>query len=233
MGVGTDEVLSPSYVASPGPVIALELNGDGVVEACKNIASQVFSGTKVSHAASLVHPFVPSLPTWTRFPEKKSYESLSLCRFLSPRTKTRPLKTSTASSTSLTCRWDYKCFWTAWTDWDFSIPQLSLHTTDVFQSALKDHLIMPLIKQSQVCARSYSERKKQNKNGRKPLKHWFQQVLWIFSFWMFLLLLAPVNVDFSCKFILFKASCWNISTKMRGKIFSSSCFSLELPVFVI
>ncbi|XP_054646944.1 protein XRP2 isoform X1 [Dunckerocampus dactyliophorus] len=30
-----------------GPVIALELNGDGVVEACKNIASEVFSGTKV------------------------------------------------------------------------------------------------------------------------------------------------------------------------------------------
>lgn len=30
-----------------GPVIALELNGDGVVEACKNIAGEVFSGTKV------------------------------------------------------------------------------------------------------------------------------------------------------------------------------------------
>ncbi|XP_075937679.1 protein XRP2 [Anarhichas minor] len=30
-----------------GPVIALELNGDGVVEACKSIASDVFSGTKV------------------------------------------------------------------------------------------------------------------------------------------------------------------------------------------
>ncbi|XP_029003067.1 protein XRP2 [Betta splendens] len=29
-----------------GPVIALELNGDGVVEACKNIANEVFSGTK-------------------------------------------------------------------------------------------------------------------------------------------------------------------------------------------
>ena len=35
-----------------GPVIALELNGDGVVEACKNTASEVFSGTKVS---SLTH----------------------------------------------------------------------------------------------------------------------------------------------------------------------------------
>lgn len=30
-----------------GPVIALEMNGDGVVEACKNIASEVFSGTKL------------------------------------------------------------------------------------------------------------------------------------------------------------------------------------------
>ncbi|RVE74055.1 hypothetical protein OJAV_G00037640 [Oryzias javanicus] len=30
-----------------GPVVALELNGDGVVEACRNIASEVFSGTKV------------------------------------------------------------------------------------------------------------------------------------------------------------------------------------------
>ncbi|XP_008327583.1 protein XRP2 [Cynoglossus semilaevis] len=30
-----------------GPVIALELNGVGVVEACKNIANEVFSGTKV------------------------------------------------------------------------------------------------------------------------------------------------------------------------------------------
>ncbi|XP_017278877.1 protein XRP2 [Kryptolebias marmoratus] len=30
-----------------GPVIALELNGDGVVEACKNIASEVFGSTKV------------------------------------------------------------------------------------------------------------------------------------------------------------------------------------------
>uniref|UniRef100_A0A3Q2YWV0 Protein XRP2 n=1 Tax=Hippocampus comes TaxID=109280 RepID=A0A3Q2YWV0_HIPCM len=32
---------------SKGPVIALELNGDGVVEACKNIAGEVFGGTKV------------------------------------------------------------------------------------------------------------------------------------------------------------------------------------------
>ncbi|XP_051930254.1 protein XRP2 [Hippocampus zosterae] len=32
---------------SKGPVIALELNGDGVVEACKNIAGEVFAGTKV------------------------------------------------------------------------------------------------------------------------------------------------------------------------------------------
>ncbi|XP_064183094.1 protein XRP2 [Anguilla rostrata] len=30
-----------------GPVVALELNGDGVVEACRNIADEVFSGTKV------------------------------------------------------------------------------------------------------------------------------------------------------------------------------------------
>nr|XP_046148105.1 protein XRP2 isoform X1 [Oncorhynchus gorbuscha] len=30
-----------------GPVTALELNGDGVVEACKSIASEMFSGTKV------------------------------------------------------------------------------------------------------------------------------------------------------------------------------------------
>ncbi|KAM6963314.1 protein XRP2 [Aplochiton taeniatus] len=30
-----------------GPVIALELNGEGVVDACKNIASDIFSGTKV------------------------------------------------------------------------------------------------------------------------------------------------------------------------------------------
>ncbi|XP_053734736.1 protein XRP2 [Synchiropus splendidus] len=32
---------------SKGPVIALELNGDGVVEACKVISNEVFSGTKV------------------------------------------------------------------------------------------------------------------------------------------------------------------------------------------
>uniref|UniRef100_A0A3Q2QKW4 Protein XRP2 n=1 Tax=Fundulus heteroclitus TaxID=8078 RepID=A0A3Q2QKW4_FUNHE len=30
-----------------GPVTALELNGDGVVEACKNIANEVFSGAKL------------------------------------------------------------------------------------------------------------------------------------------------------------------------------------------
>ncbi|XP_017335897.1 protein XRP2 [Ictalurus punctatus] len=30
-----------------GPVVALELNGDGVVEACRIIANEVFSGTKV------------------------------------------------------------------------------------------------------------------------------------------------------------------------------------------
>uniref|UniRef100_H3CZ86 Protein XRP2 n=1 Tax=Tetraodon nigroviridis TaxID=99883 RepID=H3CZ86_TETNG len=30
-----------------GPVIALELNGDGVVEACNNAAAEVFSGTKI------------------------------------------------------------------------------------------------------------------------------------------------------------------------------------------
>lgn len=32
---------------SKGPVIALELSGDGAVDACKNIANEVFSGTKV------------------------------------------------------------------------------------------------------------------------------------------------------------------------------------------
>ncbi|XP_062854047.1 protein XRP2 [Trichomycterus rosablanca] len=32
---------------SKGPVVALELNGDGVVEACRGIASEVFDGTKV------------------------------------------------------------------------------------------------------------------------------------------------------------------------------------------
>lgn len=32
---------------SEGPVIALELSGDGVVEACRSIADEVFSGTKV------------------------------------------------------------------------------------------------------------------------------------------------------------------------------------------
>lgn len=38
------------YRRSPaveGPVTALEMNGDGVVEACNKIASEVFSGTKV------------------------------------------------------------------------------------------------------------------------------------------------------------------------------------------
>ncbi|KAI1885108.1 hypothetical protein AGOR_G00216790 [Albula goreensis] len=30
-----------------GPVVALELNGDGVVEACRNIAEEVFNGTRV------------------------------------------------------------------------------------------------------------------------------------------------------------------------------------------
>ncbi|KAL4656862.1 protein XRP2 [Arapaima gigas] len=32
---------------SKGPVVALELNGNGVVEACRRFASEVFSGTKV------------------------------------------------------------------------------------------------------------------------------------------------------------------------------------------
>lgn len=32
-----------------GPVVALELNGDGVVEACQVIAKEVFSGTTVEH----------------------------------------------------------------------------------------------------------------------------------------------------------------------------------------
>lgn len=36
-----------------GPVIALELNGDGVVEACNNIAKEVFSGTKVQQLCGL------------------------------------------------------------------------------------------------------------------------------------------------------------------------------------
>lgn len=36
-----------------GPVIALELNGDGVVEACNNIAKEVFSGTKVQQLCCL------------------------------------------------------------------------------------------------------------------------------------------------------------------------------------
>lgn len=31
-----------------GPVVALELNGDGVVEACRIIANEVFKGTKVT-----------------------------------------------------------------------------------------------------------------------------------------------------------------------------------------
>uniref|UniRef100_W5KZC0 Protein XRP2 n=1 Tax=Astyanax mexicanus TaxID=7994 RepID=W5KZC0_ASTMX len=30
-----------------GPVVALELNGDGVVEACRSIANEIFNGTKV------------------------------------------------------------------------------------------------------------------------------------------------------------------------------------------
>jgi len=30
-----------------GPVVALELNGDGVVEACRSIVNEVFNGTKV------------------------------------------------------------------------------------------------------------------------------------------------------------------------------------------
>ncbi|KAJ8407259.1 hypothetical protein AAFF_G00278330 [Aldrovandia affinis] len=34
-------------MVTKGPVVALELNGDGVVEACRNIANEVFSGTKV------------------------------------------------------------------------------------------------------------------------------------------------------------------------------------------
>ncbi|KAG9349512.1 hypothetical protein JZ751_027957 [Albula glossodonta] len=39
-----------------GPVVALELNGNGVVEACRNIATEVFSGTKVRHMAfSILH----------------------------------------------------------------------------------------------------------------------------------------------------------------------------------
>ncbi|XP_007249158.3 protein XRP2 isoform X1 [Astyanax mexicanus] len=32
---------------SNGPVVALELNGDGVVEACRSIANEIFNGTKV------------------------------------------------------------------------------------------------------------------------------------------------------------------------------------------
>lgn len=45
------------YPTIKGPVIALELNGDGVVEACKSIASDVFSGTKVM-ALCLWHLFI-------------------------------------------------------------------------------------------------------------------------------------------------------------------------------
>lgn len=43
---GAVELSRPSP-AVKGPVIALEMNGDGVVEACNNIAAEVFSGTKV------------------------------------------------------------------------------------------------------------------------------------------------------------------------------------------
>lgn len=80
-----------------GPVIALELNGDGVVDACKNIANEVFSGTKVRGRASL------------RL-NVRSSQSAHVClspphRFLSLTTRTRPLETWTTSSTSLTCRW--------------------------------------------------------------------------------------------------------------------------------
>lgn len=36
-----------------GAVVALEFNGDGVVEACRNIANDVFSGTKVTFENTL------------------------------------------------------------------------------------------------------------------------------------------------------------------------------------
>lgn len=41
------ESFNTNLLSFKGPVIALELNGDGVVEACNNIAKEVFSGTKV------------------------------------------------------------------------------------------------------------------------------------------------------------------------------------------
>lgn len=81
-----------------GPVTALELNGDGVVEACNNIAKEVFSGTKVQQPRRLVwfltpgHSQVPSFPFISH-------------RFSCPTTKTRLPETWTTSSTSPTCRW--------------------------------------------------------------------------------------------------------------------------------
>lgn len=33
--------------STKGPVTALELNGDGVVDACKTMANEVFNGSKV------------------------------------------------------------------------------------------------------------------------------------------------------------------------------------------
>lgn len=42
-----DNAESLTECITKGPVVALELNGDGVVEACRAIADELFNGTKV------------------------------------------------------------------------------------------------------------------------------------------------------------------------------------------
>lgn len=89
-----------------GPVVALELNGDGVVEACRAISEEVFNGTKVKSTEScLFHKsvkfvWVCTLISWCfcYFPFR--------CLFL--KAKVRPRVTLTTFSTLLTCRWGFE-----------------------------------------------------------------------------------------------------------------------------
>lgn len=54
MSVSKYKCYSTIICVPAGPVVALELNGDGVVEACQSIANEVFNGTKVNKLLLLI-----------------------------------------------------------------------------------------------------------------------------------------------------------------------------------
>lgn len=97
-------VITRWCVFPSGPVVALELNGDGVVEACRSFASEMFNGTKVDLKENKLFLFIENvLWTCTFFFMLHSTFSCS-CLFL--RAKIHPHVMLTTFSTLLTCRWD-------------------------------------------------------------------------------------------------------------------------------